>query len=123
MSVKNFFRNLLGIRAPRQILPLGDKPQVGSSLVLKSLRIQLDQPITQEFWDWLSQMGWRTIDVPNDRRRYSMLTDELLQQLMTTDMEKRIALHEYLMRVTVVREHRLKHVNLSFMQQADDRPA
>lgn len=92
----NFFRNLLKIRKKRRPLPSGPRPQVGSIIVRRSLRIRVSQPIHPDLWDWLMLSGWRVNTYKNDRRRYHTLPSGVLSQLAAVAPEHRSELHAQL---------------------------
>jgi hypothetical protein len=101
MKCVDILRTMIGIRTERQLLPIGEKPQVGSNIALQSLRMQLKYPIDSEFWDWLCSKGWRTIDLRYDRRQYTLVSDEIVIRLMKGDERKRDATHRHLVNAIV----------------------
>jgi len=97
MMVKNALRTLLGIRVERQQVPAGEMPPVGSNIVLGTLRIRLMHPISDEQWDWLTALGWRTIDTRTDRRRYLRVPDKAVKRMLNADRHSRDRLHYQLL--------------------------
>lgn len=96
MRLKNTIRTILKIRAERELPPAGEKPQVGSNIVLDRLRIRLKYPITDEQWKWFTNRGWRTVDMRTDRRRYTLVPDKGLTRLLAADGLEREVLHKKL---------------------------
>jgi hypothetical protein len=82
LKIKDFIRTLLGIRQTRRRLPPGRQPVVGSNIVRETLRIHLKYPINKEQWDWLTEIGWRTIDMRNTRRQYVSVEDRAVRALL-----------------------------------------
>lgn len=91
--MNDFFRNLFKIRTKRRALPSGPRPQVGSIIVRKTMRIRVTQPISSDLWDWLLLSGWRVNTFKNDRRHYRTLPDGVLVQLAAATPEHRSELH------------------------------
>lgn len=89
-SIRTFFH----IRTKRQLAPPGAMPQIGSSIVLDNLKIKLKHPINIEQWHWFSNLGWRTIDTRNERRRYTCLSDQVLMILLEADKKSREGLYQ-----------------------------
>ncbi|HEY8023365.1 MAG TPA: hypothetical protein VIF60_02280 [Burkholderiaceae bacterium] len=96
MRLKNTIRTILKIRAERELPPPGEKPQVGSNIVLDRLRIRLKYPITDEQWKWFTNRGWRTVDMRTDRRRYTLVPDKGLTRLLAAEGLEREVLHRKL---------------------------
>jgi hypothetical protein len=71
-------------------------PQIGSSIVLDNLRIKLKHPINIEQWHWFSKLGWRTVDMRTDRRKYICLPDIVLMKLLDADKVNRETLYQSL---------------------------
>ena len=82
MKIKDMLRTLFGIRRTRQRLPPGKQPMVGSNIVREQLRIHLKYPVTHEQWLWLTEIGWRTIDMRTTRRVYIKVDDRALRALI-----------------------------------------
>jgi hypothetical protein len=93
MYIKNAFRNLLKIRKERALPPAGPKPPVGSNIVLDRIRIRLKQPISDEQWNWLTQHGWRTVDMRSERRRYATVPEKGVIRLLKADGLEREVIH------------------------------
>ena len=92
----DFARTLLGIRKKRRPLPTGLTPKPGTTIVRENVKIRIDQPITQELWDWMLLSGWRVNPVLKDRRHYAALPQNALQQLLVTQSEMRAKVHDRL---------------------------
>ncbi len=97
MILRNSIRTLFKIRAERELPPPGEKPPVGSNIVLARVRIRLKYPITDEQWKWFTDRGWRTVDMRTDRRRYSLVPDKGLVKLLAADGLQREVLHKKLL--------------------------
>jgi len=97
MILRNSIRTFFKIRAERALPPAGEKPQVGSNIVLERVRIRLKYPITDEQWKWFSDHGWRTVDMRTDRRRYSLVPDKGLVRLLAAEGLQREVLHKKLL--------------------------
>ncbi|MEN9864697.1 MAG: hypothetical protein RL748_287 [Pseudomonadota bacterium] len=98
MVVINTIRNMIGIRRPRRIAPAGPQPQLGSNVVNGHLRMRLKYPITNEQWHWLSQKGWRTVDMRHDRRHYLTVDDQSVLDLISVDTpEERETIHSMIL--------------------------
>lgn len=98
MLVIDSLRTLMRIRRPRQLLRAGLKPTVGSNIVNGSLRMRLKHPVSSEQWYWLAKMGWRTVDMRDNRRKYQLVADGLLQQLLNAETpEQRADIHASIM--------------------------
>ena len=82
MNLIHKLRTFLGIRQERQMLPSGKKPQAGSTLVRNRLKLRLKAPLEDLQWDWLSEMGWRRVDMRLNRRCYEALPDRTLRKLL-----------------------------------------
>ncbi len=93
MYIKNAFRNLLKIRKDRALPPSGPKPPVGSNIVLDRMRIRLKHPISDEQWSWLTEHGWRTVDMRSERRRYAMVPEKGVVRLLKADGLEREVIH------------------------------
>lgn len=95
--MKDFFRNLFGIRQKRKGLPITPPPKVGASIIRNGVRIKVVQPCDAELWDWLLLMGWRVNPVRNDRRAYTNLPKETINRLRTAGSTQRGRVLEELM--------------------------
>lgn len=100
LKIKDFIRTLLGIRKTRQRLPPGRQPVVGSNIVRDTLRMHLKYPISKEQWDWLTETGWRTIDMRNTRRTYVSVEDRAVRALLRApDAIERAKVHQAILDV------------------------
>jgi hypothetical protein len=98
MLMIDSLRTLMRIRRPRQLLRAGLQPALGSNIVNGSLRMRLKHPMSAEQWYWLAKMGWRTIDMRENRRKYQLVADEFLQQLLNAEStELRAEVHACIM--------------------------
>lgn len=91
-------RTMAGIRKERQLPPLKGKPPLGTSVVRDNLRMRLSHPIDDEFWQWLSSMGWRSmlVNVHKNQRRYRVVSDKVLVKMILADPTNRMVIHEKL---------------------------
>lgn len=103
-TMKDTFRTILGIRKDRKLLPISEQPMVGSNIVRERLRIWLKYPITSEQWAWFVKMGWRTVDLRNDRRRYTSVSDRLLLKLLNAEEHERDRMHQALLDAATARQ-------------------
>ncbi len=95
MTIKNTLRTLLKIRKDRALPPAGQKPPVGSNIVFDRMRIRLKHPISDEQWTWLTEHGWRTVDMRTDRRRYALVPEKGVARLLNADgLEREVILRK-----------------------------
>lgn len=93
-------RTLMRIRKPRRPLPPGPQPTLGSNIVNGRMRMRLKYPITPEQWQWLTLMGWRTVDMRQNRRRYYLVEDRSVLQLVSAETtEERVEIHARIMKI------------------------
>lgn len=104
--LKDFLRTLLGIRKPRRIAPVSARPPAGSHIARERLRMRLRHPLTEEQWTWLQRMGWRVIDMRNERRRYTAVPDMVLNRLLKAHGLHRDAIHARLIAAAQKRARR-----------------
>lgn len=88
-SLVDSFRTLLGIRRVRHVAPARGKPSVGSSIVRHQLRVRLKYAIDDESWRWLASKGWRPMPLHNNRRRYTVLPEQVFVKLVSADLTER----------------------------------
>ena len=100
MRLLDTLRTLVGIRSERQLLPVSEKPFIGSNIVRDKLRMRLKYPINDELWKWLSEMGWRAIDMRGNRRHYTVVPDKILVKLIKANTLERHILHNRLLKAT-----------------------
>lgn len=96
MFLINIIRSIFRIRIQRGLAAPGPLPQVGSSIVLDNLKIKLKHPINIEQWHWFSKLGWRTVNMRVNRRKYIGVPDHVLEQLLDADKSSRDALYRRL---------------------------
>lgn len=82
-------RTLARVRVRRQVDPIHSKPSLGSSIVKDRFRIRLKHPIDDELWAWLSKLGWRSMPVHNNRRRYTVVSERAFDKLVRADVSMR----------------------------------
>ncbi|MFZ6641277.1 hypothetical protein ACO0LL_16120 [Undibacterium sp. TC4M20W] len=80
--IKNGFRTIFRVRHDRELPPAGPKPAFGSTVVYKRLKMQLIVPIDYEQWEWLTEKGWRTLDMRSNRRRYFKVPRKAVTRLL-----------------------------------------
>lgn len=97
--MRDFFRNLFGIRKKRKGLPVTPPPKVGASIIRNGARMKIVQPCDSELWDWLLLMGWRVNPVRNDRRSYLNLPKDALGRLRTASVDQRGRILEELLEI------------------------
>ena len=78
-------RTLMRIRRARQLLPAGPQPAMGSNIVNGRKRMRLKYAVTAEQWHWLTQMGWRTVDMRQNRRHYDLVDDRQVFLLLSAE--------------------------------------
>lgn len=71
--IKDRLRTLLNIRVKREAPPMGTKPRTGSKMTMGGLRMDVTSAPPDELWYFFSLQGWREINHPRDRRRYTDL--------------------------------------------------
>lgn len=98
LKLRDVIRTLAGIRTERALPPTSDKPLVGTNIVRNRLRIRLKYPISDDLWNWLSAMGWRSVDMRNNRRRYTTVPDKVLVKFIKADTMERHVLHDRLIK-------------------------
>jgi hypothetical protein len=98
MVIVDSLRTMMGIRRARQLLPAGPLPPIGSNIVNGTLRIRLKYPVTPEQWRWLTTLGWRTIDMRYNRRRYHLVDDKSVRaMIMAEGDDERARIHQIIM--------------------------
>lgn len=98
-KIRDKLRTMAGIRVERQVPPpSGDKPQIGSNIVREGLRIRLKYPIRDDLWKFFTNMGWRTVDMRWNRRRYTLVPDKVLVKFINADEIERHVLHARLVK-------------------------
>lgn len=91
-KLKDRVRTMMGVRTQRQLLPAQGKPSLGGSIVKDRFRIRLRQPIDDELWQWLSEAGWRSMPVNNNRRKYTIISDKLFERWVFAEPARRAEL-------------------------------
>lgn len=92
-------RTLAGIRRVRQLPAPKGKPPLGTSIVKDNLRMRLTHPIDDQFWQWLSDQGWRSmlVNVHKNQRRYRLVSEKVLVRMMLSDPVSRAQIHQNLL--------------------------
>ncbi len=85
MVMIDAIRTLMRIRRTRQLLPPGPQPAMGSNIVNGRKRMRLKYAVTGEQWQWLTLMGWRTVDMRQNRRHYDLVDDQRVLQLLSAE--------------------------------------
>lgn len=99
----DFARNLIGIRSRRRLPPPGPAPAAGSLIHFAGARMRVTSAPSEEFWAWLTLMGWRPCDYEGDRRRYRDLPRPAFAELAGRSGASREAVYHQLMIQETVR--------------------
>jgi len=91
--MKNFIRNLFGIRKKRRGLPSGPIPQKGAVVIRGRIKMKVTEAVSEELWHWMLLSGWRANNVRDDRRNYSNLPSNALAQLIAAESDTREKIH------------------------------
>ena len=59
--------------------------------------MRLNRPINDEEWAWLTDRGWRTVNMRTNRRNYTLVSDQFVNRMLDANEEQRKQLHERLM--------------------------
>lgn len=121
-KLKDKLRSMAGIRKERQLPPPGEKPTIGSNIVREKLRIRLKYPVNDELWKFLTSMGWRTIDMRYNKRRYTLVPDKVLLKFIKANEIERHVLHARLVKVNR-REKQSDNASASGSQNASAEPS
>lgn len=121
-KLKDKLRSMAGIRKERQLPPPGEKPTIGSNIVREKLRIRLKYPVNDELWKFLTSMGWRTIDMRYNKRRYTLVPDKVLLKFIKANEIERHVLHARLVKVNR-REKQSDDASASGSQNASAEPS
>jgi hypothetical protein len=87
MGALDGFRNLFNIRQERTRPPRGPKPRMGAKIYLHDVRMAVQPGLSDELWDWLTELGFREITFSPDRRRYRDLPRSLVTRLYDAPRE------------------------------------
>ncbi|MDP9108618.1 MAG: hypothetical protein M3N23_06060 [Pseudomonadota bacterium] len=98
-------RHMLTGRRYRRIPAPGRKPAWQVPLTRNNLKLRLRSAITDEQWLWLSKKGWRKAYLQPDRRRYRVISNRAVRQLL--DARKRDMVHD---RIEAYEKARLKRL-------------
>ena len=88
MGAFDGFRNLFNIRQERMRPPPGPKPRMGAKVYLHDVRMVVQAGMTDELWDWLTELGFREITFSPDRRRYRDLPRSMVTRLYDAPREE-----------------------------------
>ena len=88
MGAFDGFRNLFNIRQERMPPPPGPKPRMGAKIYLHDVRMAVQSGMTDELWDWLTELGFREITFSPDRRRYRDLPRSLVARMYDAPREE-----------------------------------
>ena len=105
----NILRNMLpGGGKPtkeRRRLPApGPRPNLGASIVNRDVVIRINEPISDEFWDWLVLSGWREVRMSKNRRKYKTMPSTAIRKLAHVTAQERDALYQRML-VAINKEH------------------
>lgn len=87
MGAFDGFRNLFNIRQERARPPRGPKPRMGAKVYLHDVRMVVQSGLSDELWDWLTELGFREVTFSPDRRRYRDLPRSLVTRLYDAPRE------------------------------------
>lgn len=90
-SVRNQFRNLLGIRRERRIPRRTGRPPLGARIVLDDFRMVVQSGLDKDLWTWLQEQGWREVTFRPDRRVYRDIPSSWMTLLIDAPPEHREA--------------------------------
>lgn len=88
MGAFDGFRTLFNIRHERQRPPPGPKPRLGAKVYLHDVRMVIQPGMTDELWDWLTELGFREITFSPDRRHYRDLPRSLVGRMYDAPREE-----------------------------------
>lgn len=95
--MKDFIRTLFGIRQKRKGLPPSPPPGSRTTLVRGVVKMSVNTEISADLWDWLMLSGWRVNTYRNDRRKYNVMPESAISQLMSASSSERDNLHKKLL--------------------------
>ena len=88
MGAFDGFRTLFNIRQERAQPPPGPKPRMGAKIYLHDVRMVVQSGMTDELWDWLTELGFREITFSPDRRHYRDLPRSLIARMYDAPREE-----------------------------------
>lgn len=88
MGAFDGFRTLFNIRKERSRPPPGPKPRMGAKIYLHDVRMVVQPGLSDELWDWLTELGFREVTFSPDRRRYRDLPRSLVTRLYDASREE-----------------------------------
>ena len=87
MGAFDGFRTLFNIRQERSRPPPGPKPRMGAKIYLHDVRMVVQAGMSDELWDWLTELGFREVTFSPDRRRYRDLPRSLVSRIYDAPRE------------------------------------
>jgi hypothetical protein len=88
-SVRDRLRGLLGIRRERSLPPRRPKPSVGARIFHDDVRMLVPPGMSEDFWRWLQDEGWREITFRPDRRSYRDIPPSRVMHLVDCPSSRR----------------------------------
>ena len=88
MGAFDGFRTLFKIRQERKRPRPGPKPRMGAKIYLHDVRMVVEAGLSDELWDWLTELGFREIAFSPDRRHYRDLPRSLVSNLYDAPAEE-----------------------------------
>jgi len=88
MGAFDGFRNLFNIRQERSRPPAGPKPRMGAKIYLHDVRMVVQSGLSDELWEWFTQLGFREVTFSPDRRHYRDLPRSLVARLYDAPREE-----------------------------------
>lgn len=90
------FRNPILDR--RSTPAVGPSPRVGSYIAKKEVAIKVIGKLTTDQWHWFLSMGWREVDVKQNRRLYYRLPKDTLHLILAASTKDREKVYRSIMR-------------------------
>ena len=88
MGAFDGFRTLFNIRQERTRPPAGPKPRMGAKIYLHDVRMVVESGLSDELWEWLTELGFREITFSPDRRHYRDLPRSLVARMYDAPREE-----------------------------------
>ena len=88
MGAFDGFRTLFNIRQERKRPPAGPKPKMGSKVYLHDVRMVVEPGLSDELWEWLTELGFREVTFSPDRRHYRDLPRSLVSRMYDAPREE-----------------------------------
>lgn len=116
---RDSWRAWQGVRVHRQLTAAGPMPGRGDYIAREDVRIPVTDDMTPELWRWLTQRGWRTINLATDRRRYRAGMPSAIEELAFAETEtQRDRLERHVLDNAEMSDYELKRKPTSRRQDA-----